>query len=123
MAVCYWCFWGWPKPIADVYNDALKKLQAISDQHGEQDLEYGPAHIVWNEENWDDDSVQFCIDACDNVAYADIEPAVLAIVRASLVDLKSVPVVFRVEPDGYENDDDHPERYPPPANWHMMQRR
>lgn len=124
MGVCYWCFWGWPKEVAEIYNEALVELQKIGDEYGEQDLEYGPAHIVWCEENWEDDSVRFCIEACDDTGtYNDVQPAVLAIIRASLVKLLGVPIEMRTEPDGYLADDDHPEKYPPPSQWQMMQRK
>ena len=48
MGMCWWCHWGWPKPIHDIYDKALAALDG-----DESPLLYGPAHVVWVHEIWD----------------------------------------------------------------------
>ncbi|GAH80793.1 unnamed protein product, partial [marine sediment metagenome] len=45
---CWYCHWGWAKPVAEIYTAALAALDGDSSL-----LEYGPSHIVWADENWD----------------------------------------------------------------------
>ena len=45
---CWWCHWGWPKPIADIYDDCVERLGG-----DEGPLLWGPAHVVWADENWE----------------------------------------------------------------------
>jgi len=113
VANCWWCHWGWPKPIKDIFNEAKEKLGNY-----EEPLLFGPAHVVWSDENWS--SAQWCLDHFDD----DIEDSYysseqLAVVRESLERLIAVPDEYKTEPKGYEDDDENPASYPPPAQWVM----
>lgn len=112
MGRCWWCHWGWPKQIRDIYEKALDALDGDSSP-----LHYGPAHIVWDDENWD--SAQSCLDEFDVPAWytGNYSDEAMAIVRQSLIDLLAVPDEFKNTPAGY--DDENPEQFPPPSHWEM----
>ena len=72
-SICWWCHWGWPKAVAEIYRRAQKDIDALLDgwpkaendwtypgwpSCGETALEFGPGHVVWSDENWD------CAPAC-----------------------------------------------------------
>ena len=84
MGACYWCHWGWPKPIREIYEDCLAKLGG-----NRNPLHFGPAHLVWEDENWD--LAQWCLDHFDEFKF-DLTECELVIVRESLVRLIAVPV-------------------------------
>lgn len=112
MGICWYCHWGWPKPIADIYDRYI----GIA---GESAMHYGPAHIVWDDENWD--SAQWCLDHFEEHSDGDHTPKELAAVYASLKELVALPQdVIEAIPEGY--DDEHPENYPPPAGMEMVHR-
>lgn len=115
MGMCWWCHWGWPKPIRDIYDKALAALDG-----DESPLLYGPAHVVWGDENWD--SAQWCLDEFeswemywmeDRFSDSDREA-----VRQSLVELVALPDELKQEPVDY--DGEHPENFPPPSHWVMV---
>lgn len=104
--ICWYCHWGWARPVAEIYKAALEKLDGYSGP-----LHCGPSHIVWEDENWD--SADWCLENFEKYAvgcgYSDEE---LAVVRWSLEELAKLPLEQReIEPDDY--DGFHPERYPP----------
>ena len=104
MGICWYCHWGWAKPVAEIYLAALEKLDGW-----EGPLHYGPAHIVWDDENFD--SAERCLESFDEYRgdYTDEE---LEVVRWSLEELAKLPLGDRcIEPDSY--DGEHPELYPP----------
>jgi hypothetical protein len=109
MGICYWCYWGWPKPIKEIYDRAVADLDGWDDP-----MEFGPGHIVWSDENWD--SAQWCLDHFDEYRgdYSDVD---LAIVRRSLEELLAVPGEFKEPPADY--DDENPAAFPPPAHWQV----
>lgn len=110
MCVCYWCYWGWPRAIREIYDACVSRA-------GESAMRWGPAHIVWEDENWD--SAQWCLDTFDewvrdwNGERYTVEQ--LSVVRESLECLVSVSDEFKHEPEGY--DDENPEAFPPPLEW------
>lgn len=105
MTICWYCYWGWAKPVAEIYIEALKKLDG-----NEMPLHYGPAHIVWEDENWD--SVVWCIEHFDECK-GDNSEKELEVVRWSLEQLAKIPLKQReIEPNDY--DGENPEKYPPP---------
>ena len=112
MSVCWHCYWGWPIEIAEIYELACNKI-------GDRALEFGPAHVVWSDENFE--LAQWCLDEFDtwiqdhNDGRFDSEE--LEVVRQSLVDLTSVPDELKREPAGY--DGENPGQYPPPKHWIM----
>jgi hypothetical protein len=111
MGVCWWCYWGWPKEIRDIYDDAVQQL-GMDDSA----LRWGPAHIVWEDENWD--SAQWCLENFETYADRDqYSDDALSVVRESLKRLVALPNEFKHEPVGY--DDENPKNYPPPSHWKM----
>lgn len=103
--MCWYCYWGWPKPIADVY------LRAIADLGGRSaPLLYGPAHIVWADCNFD--SAQWCIDNFDKYA-GGLEPQEREVVMRSLRELLEVPNYLKHEPEGDYSLPDDDAAHPP----------
>ena len=101
---CWYCYWGWAKPVAEIY------LRALADLGGNEiPLDYGPGHIVWGDENFD--SAEWCLEHFDE--YADgLSEHEKRVVRRSLEELVALPMEVRcVEPEDY--DGEHPENYPP----------
>lgn len=54
----YFSYWGWPKQIADIYDEAVRRLNV-----NEHPLLFGPAHIVWEDENFS--HYQHCLNNFD----------------------------------------------------------
>ena len=107
MGICWYCHWGWPKAIKNIYEQATEKLDGDTSP-----LNFGPAHIVWEDENWG--SVQWCIDHFDEYS-KDFSEHEKSVVMWSLQELLKLPEhVLNAEPDDY--DDEHPENYPPPSD-------
>ena len=104
MGICWYCYWGWPKPVSDIYQEALRRLDG-----DDFPLKFGPSHIVWEDENFD--SAEWCLEHFDEHK-GDYGDEVLEVVRWSLDELAKLPLEAReVIPDDY--DDEHPEQYPP----------
>lgn len=104
MGICWYCHWGWAKPVAEIYKKALRALDG-----DKWPLHFGPSHIVWEDENFD--RAEWCLEHFDEYKgdYSDVE---LEIVKQSLKELASLPEDVRcVEPEDY--DGQHPELYPP----------
>ena len=111
MGICWYCYWGWSKPVADIYDRALGDLSGDSSP-----LEYGPSHIVWSDENFH--SAEWSLEHFDEHK-GDLSEAELVIVKRSLTELAALPLNVRcVEPDDY--DDEHPELFPPPPGIEMV---
>jgi len=131
---CWYCYWGWSKPVHDIYakaiaavNDAL--LNAANESNdwkqpsqpydGKSALEFGPAHIVWSDENWD--CAKLCLKECDKKQWRKWPTDVLEIVRQSLRDLIALPAEVREPcPSNYEGE--HPQNYPPPPGVEMVKK-
>jgi hypothetical protein len=124
MAICWYCHWGWAKPVSDIYDDAVAKLEALGED-ADGLLQYGPGHIVWADENFERSHVEYCIKACDEAdAYGDRTPSVEAreIVKQSLKALLEVPEHIRAcEPAKYKGH--NPAAYPPAAGIEMVNNR
>lgn len=112
MSVCYWCHWGWPREIFEIYDRARTDLGGFTDP-----LEFGPAHIVWSDENWD--SAQWCLDHFDEYR-GEYEDADLEIVRRSLVELLALPEEMKVPPKDFAGD--NPSASPPPDHWECVRK-
>jgi hypothetical protein len=114
--VCWYCHWGWPKQVRDIYDRSVEVA-------GYDAMHYGPAHIVWDDENFD--SAQWCIDnfeewKCEwnKGAFTDAE---LNAVIESLKQLEALPKEIReCEPEGYEGH--NPASFPPAANLVMVKK-
>lgn len=115
---CWWCHWGWPRQIHEVYDRALVALGG-----NRNPIIYGPAHVVWEDENWD--LAQDCLDNFDNWernynSSLNLNAKELQIVRKSLVELLGVPAEYKCEPAEYKGI--NPEKFPPPDHWEMIRR-
>ena len=74
-------------------------------------LHFGASHIVWEDENFEDDSIKFCLDNFEKYK-GDYSNEELVVVRWSLEELLKIPFNIRCpEPEDY--DGEHPELYPP----------
>lgn len=111
MGICWPCYWGWPKVVADIYLRALDKLGG-----DESPLHFGPAHVVWEDENFQ--CAQKCLDDFDK--YTDgYTPEEMRIVKDSLIELSKLSESeYDVVPEDY--DDEHPELYPPNSELTMI---
>lgn len=120
--VCYWCYWGWPEPIVAIYERAYRDIEALGDS-GEYALERGPAHVVWEDENWY--AAAACLPDCDKPEefYEGVTSAVMAIVKRSLEELVALPDEVKDVPAAYEASGGLvPRDYPPPACMGTMRR-
>lgn len=111
MSICWYCHWGWPKAVADIYLAALADLDG--DSHP---LHFGPGHIVWDDENFD--CAQSCLDTFEEYS-RDLTAEEAVIVRRSLEELATLPeAAYEVTPAAY--DGEHPELYPPATGLIML---
>jgi hypothetical protein len=110
MSICWYCHWGWSKPVAAIYKRALAGFDGDDGK-----LQYGPSHVVWNDENFDTDCIEDCLKHIEKREYCDDHTdADLVIVKRSLEELLALPENIRdCAPDAYWDDDHHPEKYPP----------
>jgi hypothetical protein len=114
MSICYWCHWGWPKPIRDIYDRADKALNGNADV-----ILNTLARTVWENENFDDFNVRRCIyeiemgiPGSDGYRRED-----QALVVETLRELLLVPGEMRQPPEDFEESDgEHPENFPPPTH-------
>lgn len=112
--VCWYCHWGWSSQVAEIY-DRCRKVA------GESAADYGPAHIVWANENFEREHIQWCLDNFEENARADPEwtQEELAAVRRSLEELLALPdQVLCPEPADY--DGENPKAFPPPLGITMV---
>jgi len=91
--------------------------RAVSDLGGSEDaLFHGPSHVVWEDENFGNESIEFCLAECDDgqeyIVRRGFEPWHIEVVRRSLTELLAVPEEVRCcEPEDY--DEKNPQNYPP----------
>ena len=85
MAICWYCHWGWAKPVVEIYKKAVKALGG-----GDIPMHYGPAHIVWADENFETNSLKICLANLEQNK-GDLTEAELAIVRQSLEEMLALP--------------------------------
>jgi hypothetical protein len=101
--MCWYCHWGWPRPVADIYIKAVREIGDYGPMH------YGPGHVVWNDENFD--SAQWCLATFERYS-GNYSPDDLLIVRRSLEELAALPQsAWDIEPPEY--DGMNPQDYPP----------
>lgn len=102
--MCYYCHWGWPEKVAVIYLEALKELGG-----NETALNYGPAHIVWEDCNFD--SAAWCLEHFDEYC-SNVEEWEKPIVWRALEKMASLPFEeWDVIPR--DCDFDRMENYPP----------
>lgn len=112
--MCWYCHWGLPKPVADIY------IRAVTDLGGNEfPLTSAAGHVVWSDYNFH--MAQNCLDDPDNIYYNDgFEPWEIEILYRSLRELAALPEsAWDVEPDTH-GDFQHPENYPPPPGVAMV---
>ena len=102
--ICWFCYWGWHPEVKAIYDEALLR----EGENIQGAMHYGPAHIVWEDENFD--KAQWCLDNFDKYP-GDNSAADLEVVRWSLEELVKIPMKYKIEPADY--DGRHPENYPP----------
>lgn len=110
--ICWYCHWGWPKIVREIYD-------RYNEQLTNSELDFGPGHIVWSDENFEDDSIDWCIRYGESGEAVDLNQHDLAIHLSALRELRQVPEEIRdCCPEDY--DGEHPENYPPPVaiEWH-----
>lgn len=97
----YW----WPESVKTIFHNALLLLGG-----DESPLMFGPSHVVWADDNFDDECIHWCLQECDKpLGYLDrFTLWELAIVRRSLEQLLTVPEDVRdCDPNYcYDPDDD-----------------
>ena len=76
------------KQITQIYTEAERRLCDYTDP-----LEYGPAHIVWADDNYG--LAEDCLETFDIYNGYPYAPEYLAIVRWSLEELRKIPQVTR----------------------------
>jgi len=112
MGICWYCYWGWAKPVAEIYLATVEKLGG-----NDMGIFWGPSHTVWANENWDyaEESLRrFNDHEWENNTKKELE-----IIRWSLEELVKIPLKDReIEPEDY--DDEHPARYPPAKGVEVM---
>ena len=103
--LCWYCHWGWPIKVANIYKEALERLN-----DNESPLRYGPARVVWDDENFDlaENYLVKFNEWRNQYDYTDTQ---LDVVKWSLEEL------CKLSPEDYEYpedyDGDNPENYPP----------
>ena len=105
MAICWYCHWGWSEPVAAIYRRYL----AVA---GESAMHYGPAHIVWEDENFERESVQGCLDHVNEYRHETATDEQHAAVKASLEALLALPDDL-LDPCPMDYDNENPTQYPP----------
>lgn len=115
MGICWYCTWGWPEQVANIYKKYLDLLDG-----DDSALEFGPGHIVWSDENFETEHIKWCIERKPD-EYNRLSPKTYDLVIESLKELLLVPKEIRCCcPEDY--DDEHPENYPPPSNLKMIKK-
>lgn len=111
MGICWYCHWGWSKAVVDIY----KKYLAIA---GEGAMHFGPAHIVWEDENFEREHVQWCFDHFDDGTENPDEDddvftaAQYTAVRHSLEDLLLLDD-DHLSPEPRDYGGENPDNFPP----------
>lgn len=112
MGVCWHCYWGFSAKVQAIYERA----EIVA---GYDNMHYGPAHAVWDDQNMDKVSIQMCLDSFDkywrreSFAYSEYsEEKQKNAVRQSLLALLELPDDV-LDPCPANYDDKHPENFPP----------
>src|ERR1700683_512629 len=104
--ICWYCYWGWPKVVREIYDRYEAQLT-------DSELGFGPGHIVWSDENFEDELIDSCIRDGES-GVGDLNQHDLALHLSALRELRQVPEEIRDScPEDY--DGEHPENYPPPV--------
>lgn len=145
MMYCWYCHWGWPKPVADIYDSAMETIEKFGgDAQGA--MHFGPAHCTWEDENFDtaetelshfDDYITRWNTDYGSDFHATptqrFSAGELVIVRWSLVELCKLPMELREPPQAFIDAEEAAEKdsnldpplpadYPPPREWEVRKR-
>jgi hypothetical protein len=82
--ICWFCRYGWPKPVADIYDKYIKVA-------GETAMHYSGAHSVWEDENFERHHVQWCLDHWGEYRSESVNDVQDAAVKQSLLELLALP--------------------------------
>ena len=114
MGICWYCHWGWPEQVAEIYRLGVERSSYVS-------MHYGPGHVVWDDENFETVHINWFIENAQGNR-GDLSDGELAVVIESLTALLAVPEDIRCcEPADY--DEENPDNYPPPGNLQMIKKR
>ena len=109
--ICWYCHWGWPKPVAEIFQTAVTRLGG-----DDTPLTGGQSGIVWGNENFD--WAEKCLERF-NEQEEGYTAEELAVGRWSLEELAKLPLEVRcVRPEEYDGDDPH--LFPPPVGVEMV---
>lgn len=108
---CWYCVHGWPAEVRSIYD----RYVVIA---GWRAMNYGPAHIVWSDENFDHDSIRWCIEHFGEFD-DDLSEEQRVAVRSSLDELLALPESTLCPiPEEFDPDDD-PADWPPAPGFRM----
>lgn len=113
--MCWFCTWGWPLAIKEIY---LRYRNVV----GVTALHYGPAHIVWDDENFYRESIEFCLKECARREDYDLTMVELDAVKQSLLELRELPDRILCPRPDFDPCEDAPEDFPPPPDLEMESR-
>lgn len=117
--MCWYCYWGWPKQLADIYECYCDAC----------DLDYGIGHICWADCNFETHHVEWCLKetrpANWKERYGGRADQEWDDQRAALEELLAVPEEIRCPiPDDVDGDPSNdPESFPPPSHLVMSKKR
>ena len=94
MVSSWFCFWGWPRPVADIYVRAVRKLNGDS-----YALRYGPSKMVWEGGHFS--QAKLCLECWDVRSWGGLTESELEVVRTSLEELTQVDPDLLVPPKDY----------------------
>ena len=106
MGICWYCTWGWSEQSVNIYKKYLDLLDG-----DDSVLHFGPGHIVWSDENFETEHIEFCLkEKWDNNKNFTEQQWNIAL--ESLKELLAIPEDIRCCcPEDY--DDENPLDYPP----------
>jgi hypothetical protein len=102
---CWYCYWGWSKQVVEIYN----KYGPIA---GYEAMHYGAAHIIWDDENFERENIQWCLDNFEKYKREESTENQNKAVKNSLIELLKLDDNIRCpEPEDY--DGENPHNFPP----------
>lgn len=78
--ICWYCYWGRPKAIREIYEKYINIA-------GEPAMHCGAAHIVWDDENFEREHIQWCLDNFEENKREDNIEEENEAVKKSLIEL------------------------------------
>ncbi len=100
-------------------RDEKLHWQKFEPTSGFNALRFGPAHVVWEDENWD--CIDFCIKECEDDRFCAWPEFAVRLVQYSLIDLKALGIEnIEVCPEDY--DGWNPANFPPPDGVEMVKK-